>query len=99
VSRQIQRLTTYEDPFSVAAAAAIPAAIALAHPRRAADATSLHYYRFAAVHGDTIVFTADGDLWRVGINGGVLQRLTTIRRSRAAVSPDGTTMAFCAAYE
>ena len=32
--------------------------------------------RFPAIHGDTVVFTAEGDLWRVGIDGGLAQRLT-----------------------
>ena len=59
------------------------------------------YYRFPTIHGDTVVFTAEGDLWKVGIAGGVAQRLTTNPGSeaRAAVSPDGTTIAFSATYE
>jgi tricorn protease len=59
------------------------------------------YYRFPAIHGDTIVFTAEGDLWRVGIGGGVAQRLTThpSAESHAAISPDGQTLAFIAEYE
>ena len=59
------------------------------------------YYRFPTIHGDTIVFTAEGDLWRVSASGGVAQRLTTHpgTESRAAISPDGLTVAFSAEYE
>ena len=59
------------------------------------------YYRFPAIHQDVIVFTAEGDLWRVGIRGGVAQRLTSHpgMESHAAISPDGRTLAFSAEYE
>jgi tricorn protease len=59
------------------------------------------YYRFPAIHGDTVVFTAEGDLWRVPVTGGVAQRLTTHpgQETRAAFSPDGSTLAFTAEYE
>ena len=33
------------------------------------------YYRFPAIHGNTIIFTAEGDLWTVGVDGGVARRL------------------------
>jgi hypothetical protein len=58
---------------------------------RAAQAGTLGYYRFPALHGDTLVFTAEGDLWQVPIDGGVAQRLTShpSEESRAAFSPDG----------
>lgn len=59
------------------------------------------YYRFPTLHGETLVFTAEGDLWRVGAEGGVAQRLTTHPglEAHAAISPDGQTLAFTAEYE
>ena len=58
-------------------------------------------YRFPAIHGDTVVFTAEGDLWTVSIAGGVARRLTTHPGSEtdAAFSPDGLQIAFSADYE
>lgn len=59
------------------------------------------YYRFPAIHGDTIVFTAEGDLWTVSAKGGAARRLTSNPGEEvyAAISPDGTTVAFTAEYE
>ncbi len=59
------------------------------------------YYRYPAIHGDTIVFTSEGDLWEVGVEGGAARRLTTGAGTElfAAISPDGRTVAFSAAYE
>jgi len=59
------------------------------------------HYRQPALHGDTIVFVAEGDLWQVPVKGGVAQRLTSHpgTESWPAISPDGTTLAFVAEYE
>jgi len=59
------------------------------------------YYRFPAIHGDTVVFTAEGDLWAVSTDGGVAHRLTSDpgMENYAAISPDGKTVAFSAEYE
>lgn len=67
----------------------------------AAAGGTLGFYRFPALHGDVVVFAAEGDLWRVGVRGGVAQRLTThpAEETDPAISPDGRTLAFTARYE
>jgi len=64
-------------------------------------ATRPGYYRFPAISGDTIVFTAEGDLWTVNVKGGAAQRLTSNpgAETHAVISPDGKTVAFSAEYE
>jgi tricorn protease len=59
------------------------------------------YYRYPAVHGDTIIFTSEGDLWSVGVQGGPAHRLTSNpgMELMAMISPDGQTVAFAAEYE
>jgi tricorn protease len=59
------------------------------------------YYRHPALHGDTIVFTSEGDLWEVAAAGGAARRLTSGAGTElfAAISPDGRTVAFSASYE
>src|SRR5262252_2967616 len=59
------------------------------------------YYRTPALHGDTLVFAAEGDLWRVPIGGGLAQRLTTAPgdETNPAISGDGAWLAFTASYE
>jgi tricorn protease len=59
------------------------------------------YYRFPAIHGDTIIFTAEGDLWTVSTKGGAAQRLTSNpgQEFGATISPDGKNVAFSAQYE
>jgi len=60
-----------------------------------------HLMRFADVHGDTIVFTFERDLWLVSASGGQAQRLTRSEGSEvfAKFSPDGTKIAFTAGYD
>ena len=85
------------------AVAPVPDSSVTATPQTQTSAAGagLGYYRFPALHGDTLIFTAEGDLWRIGVGGGVAQRLTThpAEESRPAVSVDGKTLAFSAAYE
>ena len=59
------------------------------------------YYRYPDLHNNTIVFSAEGDLWTVPLSGGLAQRLTTHQEEErfAAISPDGTSIAFSASYE
>ncbi len=70
------------------------AAVAASEPRPG-------YYRYPALHGKTLVFTAEGDLWTVPVEGGAARRLTSHpgQETGAAISPDGTTVAFTAEYE
>jgi len=76
-------------------------ALFLPNPAVHAAPAPLGYFRFPAIYGDQIIFTAEGDLWRVPVTGGVAQRLTThpAEESRPAVSPDGKTLAYSASYE
>ena len=59
------------------------------------------YYRFPDIHGDTIIFAAEGDLWITTAAGGVARRITThpSEETDPVISPDGTTLAFTARYE
>ena len=68
---------------------------------RASAEPATGYYRFPSIHGDNVVFTAEGDLWRVSAQGGVAQRLTTHpgQETNASLSPDGKWIAFSAQYE
>src|SRR5262245_48927501 len=62
---------------------------------------TLGYYRFPALHRDTLVFVAGAGRLRVPLAGGLAQRITTHpgEETRPAISPDGRTLAFSASYE
>lgn len=59
------------------------------------------FYRFPAIHDETIVFAAEGDLWSVSTSGGLARRLTThaAEETDPVISPDGKLVAFTARYE
>ncbi len=59
------------------------------------------YYREPALHGDTLIFTSEGDLWTVNVHGGAAHRLTSApgQERAATISPDGKTVAFLGQYE
>jgi tricorn protease len=67
----------------------------------AAAGGTLGFYRYPALRGDVLVFAAEGDLWRVGVAGGVAHRLTThpAEETNPTLSPDGRTLAFTGRYE
>ncbi len=54
------------------------------------------YLRQPTLHGETLVFVSDDDLWRVGADGGVAHRLTAGLGEAATpcLSPDGQWLAF-----
>lgn len=61
-----------------------------------AEVTIPGFFRYPATYGKYIVFTSEGDLWRVPVNGGMALRLTTHEGDEqfAHFSPDGKWIAF-----
>lgn len=59
------------------------------------------YYRYPTAHNNTLIFSAEGDLWSVSMSGGLAQRLTTHAEEELfpKISPDGKAIAFTASYE
>jgi tricorn protease len=57
--------------------------------------------RFPTLHGDTVVFEAGGNLWKVARTGGTAQRLTTDTGMDLLprFSPDGRQIAFTGQYD
>ena len=59
------------------------------------------YYRAPCMYGNTVVFTAEGDLWKYDIGTGYTTRLTTHAgmETNPAISPDGSQVVFTGQYE
>jgi len=59
------------------------------------------YYSSPTLHGDTVIFTAEGDLWVHHLGIEQAERLTThpSLETQARISPDGEQIAFAADYE
>lgn len=79
-------------------------ALTTGHAKAAAKSalpTSAAFQTWPDIHGDRIVFTAEGDLFLGSISSGTAQRLTSSpgMEYRAHFSPDGTQIAFTASYE
>ncbi|MEJ2080392.1 MAG: PDZ domain-containing protein, partial [Acidobacteriota bacterium] len=57
--------------------------------------------RFPTLHGDSIVFEAGGNLWKVGRSGGLAVRLTTDKGydQMPRFSPDGSLIAFTGDFD
>ncbi len=87
-------------PFPVALGLALAVALG-APPARAQAPTPTHLLRFPDIHGDTVVFSYGGDLWRVGAEGGTAVRLTAHPGVElfAKFSPDGRWIAFTGQYD
>ncbi len=78
--------------FTLVILAAIPALASAQHEG---------YYRHPTVSGNQLVFSSEGDLWSVGLEGGAARRLTTHPGEELfpVFSPDGEAIAFAAEYE
>ncbi|MFO0858644.1 MAG: S41 family peptidase [Phycisphaerales bacterium] len=74
---------------------------------RASVPETLGYYRMPALRGDTLLFVAEGDLWKVSLaeaSKGTPAKATRLTSHEGieelpAISPDGKTIAFVGSYE
>lgn len=59
------------------------------------------YYRTPAIAGNSVVFTAEGDLWKYDLNAGTTARITTNGgvETNPVISADGKKLAFLGQYE
>ena len=67
----------------------------------AASADGARLMRWADIHGDTVVFTYEDDLWLVPTAGGEARRITSHPGGEryAKFSPDGSMIAFTGSYD
>ena len=86
---------------AVIAAALCAAAAAGTAAASTGAAGTTGFYRQPTLQGEQVYLVAEGDLWRVGLQGGAAQRLTTHPglESQPAVSPDGRWLAFTGQYD
>lgn len=63
--------------------------------------TAAPFMKYADVHGDTVVFTSEGDLWLGDLTTNKARRLTTDDGAEmyARFSPDGSQIAYMAEYD
>ncbi|WP_394129040.1 S41 family peptidase [Shewanella maritima] len=59
------------------------------------------YYRAPALHDQTVIFTAEGDLWKTSLTSPTASRLTTqdAQEIDASISKDGKWVAYIADYD
>lgn len=59
------------------------------------------YYRFPTIHKETVVFVSEDDLWKVPLQGGNAERLTSnlSQITHPFISPDGKNIAFTGSDE
>jgi tricorn protease len=69
-------------------------------PAHASASEVRGYYRSPALHGGTLVFASEGDLWSVPVEGGTARRLTShpTEETDPHISPDGRWLAFTGRY-
>lgn len=70
-------------------------------PASALQESTPGYFMHPDVHENTVVFVAEGDIWKALLSGGMATRLTTHpgAESDPKISPDGQWIAYAASYE
>ncbi len=68
---------------------------------RVAAQKEARFMKFPDIHGNLIIFSYEGDLWRTGIDGGIAARLTSSPGNEYSpkFSPDGQWVAFTGTYD